>query len=82
MYERSTSIDCTTIWADHMARPECFAHALKNGIFSEEEISQIPFDQNQTPESYIERFHLEDLPARLVRQLFDPSLTEDSLYRK
>ncbi len=61
-----------TIYADHISRPDCFAYALKKGIFSKEEIKKIPFDHGDTVERYIQIYYRENLLSIIREELLNP----------
>ena len=65
-------------YADHVHYPKCFAHALKAGHFTEEEISQIPFDDDLDKEGYEKRYGDENLLPQLVRLITSYSTRKDN----
>ena len=41
-------------YADHVGFPDCFAYGLRESLFTDEEVLQIPFDHGLNKDSYIE----------------------------
>ncbi len=61
------------IYPDHVGRPECLAYALKQGAFTQAQISRIPFDHGQTAETFPEIYGRERLISELRERLLDPA---------
>ncbi|MGV8086851.1 MAG: hypothetical protein ACP5N1_04430 [Candidatus Woesearchaeota archaeon] len=62
----------TVLYADHVAKPEILAYAIKNNIFSKRELSNIPFDHNDTIESFVKKYDEPDLLKELYNKLMNP----------
>ncbi len=67
----------TPPYAGHVARPEVLAYSLAAGDFLSEEVALICVGPDHTIESFVEKCNIEDLPARLIGQLFHPSRIEE-----
>lgn len=57
-------------YADHVSSPECFAYALRKGVFSSDEVSKIPFDHGDTAETYPQDYGSDKLFDGLRDALF------------
>jgi len=58
--------------ADQLARPECLAYALDKGMFTRQEMRQIPFDDGDTVRIFTGRYNLEKLLPALREELLNP----------
>jgi len=61
-----------TIWADQVGKPECLAYALDKNKFSRKEIEQIPFDLEDTAETFPQSYGRENLLSILREELLNP----------
>ncbi|MGM5481022.1 MAG: hypothetical protein ACQESE_01280 [Nanobdellota archaeon] len=61
-----------TIYADHIGRPDCLAYALDKDTFSKKEIENIPFDHEDTAETYYQKYGEENLLSLIREELLNP----------
>lgn len=59
-------------YADHVLFPEYLAYALYKGIFSRQEIQQIPFDHGETAEEFSKGYNVEGILSNLRKKLLNP----------
>jgi hypothetical protein len=67
-----------TIPPDHVFDPRYITFGMENGVFSEEEIDKIPFDQGETPEKFSISYPSERLMSELNQRLLHPKPEEPS----
>lgn len=63
------------IYADNVTNPEILAYAIKKGIFSKIELSNIPLDHNDTIESFVKKYDESNLLTDLYDKLMNPKST-------
>lgn len=72
------------IYPDHVGRPDCFAYGIAHDVFSARELRKIPFDHEETPETYCQHYGRKNLLANLREELLNPkpllSLSSDEYY--
>lgn len=61
-----------TNFADDVGFPECFAYALKNGVFSKDELAKIPFESGDSIDKYVAQHFKPDLFNTLKENLLHP----------
>lgn len=61
------------IYADHISSPECLAYGLQKSNFSKEEIKNIPFDHNETAETFQKDYNKKNLLSILRKELLEPT---------
>lgn len=67
-YQSMVSNQVYTIYADHVARPDCLAYALDKGEFTQKEIETIPFD-GESPKTYSKNYGKENLLLDLKNEI-------------
>jgi len=58
--------------ADRLLMPEFLAYNIVNNIFSEEELKRIPLKRKDTVESFVAKYHKDNLLANLRSNLLNP----------
>jgi len=61
------------IYADHLPFPEYLAYGIKKGIFCENDIKKIPFDHEDTLESFIKEYYKENLIKEMRKKFLSNS---------
>lgn len=69
----------SAVGANCITGQENFAYAISQGVFSEEELTQISFGINETKETFLRSYGVKNLPAILREKLLNPRKPEEPI---